>query len=548
MTEQIQKNSRWRRWGKWAGIFVLVIAGILLTIQILFSYFAESYLKQQIETAITDSAKQLRADVGNLQLSTLKRQIIINNIRIYPTSTNSDSTTSSTPVDSIFVDDITFNGMKIFSYLWNNRIALDYITIDRPRLYLVKPAPESDKKSEDKKLNKTIYEGLKSYAKSVEIDDFLITGLSGALRDSASETPFLTTHNARLHLADIRIDSAWAKEEPDIPGNSFSGSLDSLNWTVSSKLYDLRLTDLGFSSRDSSLTTKKITLVPRLPKYEFAKSVGHEIDRIELDIGETELVNVDLPALIEEGALNASAFYIKNSRLEVFHDKKQPADQVEDKVFPQVKFSQLEYPVRLDSIIVTNFDISYSEHLNRAPEPGFISFENTYAVIRNVYNTDNKSDNPIRMDVNSEIMGEGRLEATFEFPVSGADSHNVAGNVESISLQTLNPALKYLGRVEATSGQIHSIDFKMNLGAKQATGNVYLHYTDLKIKMIDFDDKGNEDSDNLKSFLANTFVLKEKNEPPLREGEVSHERLSSKSIFNYWWKSLLSGLKSSIGL
>jgi hypothetical protein len=52
------------------------------------------------------------------------------------------------------------------------------------------------------------------------------------------------------------------------------------------------------------------------------------------------------------------------------------------------------------------------------------------------------------------------------------------------------------------------------------------------------------------SFLANTFVINNKNPngKNLRIGEIDEERDPTKSIFNYLWKSLLSGIKPSLGI
>jgi hypothetical protein len=58
--------------------------------------------------------------------------------------------------------------------------------------------------------------------------------------------------------------------------------------------------------------------------------------------------------------------------------------------------------------------------------------------------------------------------------------------------------------------------------------------------------------DNLKTFLLNTFILKKNMDGSLpeeeRTGTISFERDKTRSIFNYWWKSLFSGIKSAFHL
>jgi hypothetical protein len=115
-------------------------------------------------------------------------------------------------------------------------------------------------------------------------------------------------------------------------------------------------------------------------------------------------------------------------------------------------------------------------------------------------------------------------------------------------MEVLNPALKYLALVQITSGKIDSINFKMELGPQKSVGVLKMDYSNLYIKMIDIGMKGKKDEDEIKTFLANILAIEEKDEPPLRNANISYERVLHKSIFNYWWKSLLSGLKNCIGL
>ena len=53
----------------------------------------------------------------------------------------------------------------------------------------------------------------------------------------------------------------------------------------------------------------------------------------------------------------------------------------------------------------------------------------------------------------------------------------------------------------------------------------------------------------LGSFFANTFIIKSNNPNNLifRKGDIFFERDKKRAIFNYWTKTFLSGVVSSIG-
>ncbi|MDZ7682012.1 MAG: hypothetical protein U5J63_09965 [Fodinibius sp.] len=89
----------------------------------------------------------------------------------------------------------------------------------------------------------------------------------------------------------------------------------------------------------------------------------------------------------------------------------------------------------------------------------------------------------------------------------------------------------------------------MTLNADSAKGNAILRYRDLKISLLDRETNEQNFSKKVTSLLANTFKVKRDNAGPNpRKATIEFEHNSKKSVFNYWWKSLLSGLKTSIGI
>ena len=76
------------------------------------------------------------------------------------------------------------------------------------------------------------------------------------------------------------------------------------------------------------------------------------------------------------------------------------------------------------------------------------------------------------------------------------------------------------------------------------------YYNDLKIQLL------NRETETLKgigpvlgSFFANTFFIRTNNPKNFvfRKGDIFFERDKKRAIFNYWVKSFLSGVVSSVG-
>jgi hypothetical protein len=71
-----------------------------------------------------------------------------------------------------------------------------------------------------------------------------------------------------------------------------------------------------------------------------------------------------------------------------------------------------------------------------------------------------------------------------------------------------------------------------------------LEYENLGIAFLNEEDGSKR---KLKSLIANSFAIKEENlkgTKSYKSGTISFERDKKKSVFNYWWKSVFSGIKS----
>jgi hypothetical protein len=187
---------------------------------------------------------------------------------------------------------------------------------------------------------------------------------------------------------------------------------------------------------------------------------------------------------------------------------------------------------------------------NILDERGFVEFDELNATLTNITNiVENiRGNGNLVLDVETSIMGESKLNANFVLPY-GEFTQSISGSVEALDPTILNAVLEPLALIRIEDGDVHSLHFDMELGENSAAGEVTIIYDGLNISLLDDDGLDKNLRTRISSFFANTFAVKSDNrEDDPRIGEVSFERDREKSVFNYWWKSLQSGLESSIGL
>ena len=93
------------------------------------------------------------------------------------------------------------------------------------------------------------------------------------------------------------------------------------------------------------------------------------------------------------------------------------------------------------------------------------------------------------------------------------------------------------------------IDYSFNADNDAAFGKMRFYYKDLKLNILERGDSSDFKNKAFATFFANTFVVHQKNPKFLyrKRVDIFYERDPQKGIFDYWAKSVLSGLAGSVG-
>jgi hypothetical protein len=143
-------------------------------------------------------------------------------------------------------------------------------------------------------------------------------------------------------------------------------------------------------------------------------------------------------------------------------------------------------------------------------------------------------------------MNKGNLNANIKVDLNKDNQYqHISGSLSSMSLKALNPTFLPLVFIEFESGQLNKLHFDYYLNEVESKGSSHFYYQDLKViiknrKIF----KRPKVLSKIETFLANTFLFRNDNprNGNFKEGKIAFKRDPSKSVFNYWWKSLFSGM------
>ncbi|MGF1587498.1 MAG: hypothetical protein ACFCUM_19445 [Bacteroidales bacterium] len=314
-------------------------------------------------------------------------------------------------------------------------------------------------------------------------------------------------------------------------------------------MYTISARDLSYSGSSSILEADTFSIKPNYSDYEFASRHQFETDRFEALFRNVSFQDFSAVDFITSGTLVSSFIEIEEVSLDIFRDKRKEFKH-ENK--PLLQDLIYDYPgkIHIDSIAISGGDITYREHAEKANEYGVIKFNDFYALIYKVSNDVVYKTDEAFLEIMAEaiLMGRGKVTLNFKGKIfESQNTFSLNGSLSAMDASALNPILENNAFVFVRSGRIDSMNFSLTANNNKATGKMSLLYHDLNIEVMDADGATGL-KERFVTFLANLAVI---NQNPgtgqeVREGVIDFERDPERSIFNYWVKSILSGVTSSL--
>jgi hypothetical protein len=197
-------------------------------------------------------------------------------------------------------------------------------------------------------------------------------------------------------------------------------------------------------------------------------------------------------------------------------------------------------------LLIKDSRVTIEEIAETETKSGIVTFEHINASSARFSNRNSKKDPPYTvLYAKALMMGSGLISAAFSFPLNGSSVYYTKGSISEMPFEKLNPLLGNLVRFRFESGTLNNLKFDFQYNDLSSSGTMEIDYVDVKLTGLNKD----HDKNDIKTLLVNTIVKNDKSKSlPIqkRTGAINAERDRRRYIFNIWWKSILSGLKSTV--
>lgn len=535
-----------------------ILGGIIILFGIFVYFYWRSMIKGTLEEAVQRETKGLyKADLGSIYYGIFNGNLYIRKVTITPDTTvyNAlDPDSAPAILASLKIGYLTILDLGLKDALVNRRIQIRSIKVDQPELKLWRkriPAPDTLDQTPDTTQSIPLPKGV-DFISIGEI--VLIAGSLSFIDQTKDTTAELNVPSIDIRVTNLWIDSTWRTDPRIYNTDDIEVVLRDIRQQTGNGMYALNFGEVAISTGGSQLSIDCFHLEPLFSRNDFSRKLGYQTDRMDIKIEKITLLSIDWKAVMLEHRFVAGKLRIDSLVLDDYRDKRVPMRPGTRPLMPQQLIRGTKSYIRIDSLEIIGGKATYTEQVFN--EPGTIFFDRIDGLLTGFTNDSvflaEKKTSPLK--ATAYLEGTGKLEATVNF-VFG-DTRNrftLSATLSSFDLRKINPMLTKLVPVNIESGTITKLLIpNITFNDNYSTGKLTMYYNNLVFKILK---ENNTTWDGIKTgvmnIVANDLLINKSNPQPngkLNSGVVYFQRDKQKSIINFIWKSILSGVKSNMGI
>ena len=506
-----------------------------------------------LRAIIADSSYALEA--RSLEVHSYPADIMLKGIKISPLQSWKDVPGRKSLV-TITIPEIQLNGFYFDRAIFDNQWLVDSLYVDHPITSVELMQDQSIAKGSGHP-DPLSFIRIPPFMKTLAVNKISIShAAAGLIIHGPEKTRSRTLANIMLEVTSFRADSATRSNPAAAPlfnAGDITLSAPGFSWASPDSMYTFTVGSFGASTRLASAYLDSVSVTPNFDRTEFSVKAGHQADRNVLKIPRIKVSHVDFRKLLDERQLRASRINLEGLSFESYLDKRVLVPSPHSPLMPGRMVAGIKFAACVDTIALSNGFASYEEQTGE--EPGKIFFDRMNATLTGFCTPSFPAGSGKDLDLHGtlRLMGLSALEAWIHFQKGHPrDTFTVHATIGEFDLTSINPMLSKLMPVSIKSGTATATEIiQFNANDSMAIGRMSLVYNNLTVRLHPVTPGTWPRVKQYFLTQAVNLLLADNNpgdDGKMKYGEIYFKRDPSRGFFNFVWKSVLSGIKSTVGV
>jgi len=485
---------------------------------------------------------------SKVELNTRGDELVFTDLSIVPTNLIGNP---GAPVLSAHIPKVSVNTHSLRDIQQTGEFIINSMVLQDPdiQIYMeqIKDTPTSDESSE---------QFVQNIVSRLQLDRFEINGGKIALKEKVTAREVQSFSDISLVFRDLDFNLA--------DGSRFDRKFFfNSRYEIVIPNYEIMMKDsmnivrIGLATLSGNdLILENVKMIPLYGKYQYTRKIGHQADVASLDIPRIVLEGFDMDLFVEEKKLIGSKMHIFQPSAHLFRDKRFPKKEDTYRPMPQELIMSAGMDVLLDSLIIHEGNIYYSEFPEKGMVPGNIAFTGVNLTVAPFQLTTKPEDylfSSLKLTGDGYVNQQAPISLNGEMFFNGKFPIHLTAEVGEFELALINPILEANAFITVREGMVRGAKWIIHADDERAIGKMALRYSDLNVKLLEERTlergKGRK---RILSFVINAFAVHSNNPRKFFNRMITSDiylpRDTNKFVFNYWWQATLTGLKGSVGL
>ena len=451
---------------------------------------------------------------------------------------------------NLTIEDILFDGLHITKTM-PFKVTLDSLYVDG-----VDARISSEKKLKSKTKSSNIAISLPNDLKGLEVDYLEVNPASFYHISHTDSSQKISEYDGiKLDITKIKIDSSVLANDIFNFAQSIKLNIREKSFISKDSLYASNIKSIEYRPMEEKIIIDSAKMLARYADEEFFKRAVYQTGRMNVQTDSIVCGNFNIHTLLDNDKLHIGSIDVYGLDAHIYRNKTYDMDPNAYKKLPQEALLSLKQKILIDSVKTHDSYIHYKEFEKKSVVPGELYLDRFNLTLYNINNDISVLDNTSSMvaSLHARFMGKANLFINVTFPIlSPANDFWVKGHIENIDFPDLNNLTENLAGITMASGT-GKLDIPLISGNSQnSSGMIYFSYKKLKIDLYSREKAQSTKglTGSMANLLLNDIFIKSNNPGWLgktRPGEVYFKRNPQKSVVNYIWKSIQSGLMSTMG-
>ena len=465
-----------------------------------------------------------------------------------------DSSEHGMVLEKVTLDSARFQGISWWDALWHKDISMTSLELKAPKLYMI----DIDTGIVLPRIPKYVPPAnpAPSNVPIISFDSIVLRKAIIFLPKLAGKSSEPAFQDITIKLTDFSLDPKRMLGEPALFSQRVDFDMPGGKYSMSDSLYSLEVRGIRGSFSDSTVTIDSLTYRPNYSEDAFANKYRFRQGRLDFRCSGITAKGINFSQLLTGGGLRVRSVTAATWYFDYYGDMRKPIDPHPPiAVLPHTMLTAIKANIVLDSIIFNNGTIHHRERVSGSEHASLLSFTNVH-VAASPFCFDTASpryNEPVRIALTALFLGQGKLIGTILYPIHHKKFDlQIAASIGSFDLKGLNAYLISNERKQVMDGELLNGDIRMDVRTGRATTTVSPRYRNLNMRVLSTDvRKGRGILEGLKSFIANTFVLRTNNIDTVDVKAVSATTVSLYSrrqeFFEFIWIAIRASILKVIG-